>query len=200
MNAFLRTYCSCCFKRQDPTFDYDEIDDLEFEQLLNSSFQQKTVWDSITGMFRWNYTAVPTYDTDLVGEVEESAREYTREEVNAITLRATRTEHVQIPSSIPPMSNQQLSSHEQSVAEKSWRETDPLHAHRVNTPTLTPIERAVRAAVEDLSPTSTGILDVQPTTDPNAEFLLNSESLGKSPDDEQFDPKLLQILTKKSGN
>jgi hypothetical protein len=200
MNAFLRTYCSCCFKRQDPTFDYDEIDDLEFEQLLNSSFQQKTVWDSITGMFRWNYTAVPTYDTDLVGEVEESAREYTREEVSAITLRATKTEQVQIPSSIAPMSSHQLSSNGKSIVEKSWRETDPLHAHRVNSPTLTPIEKAVRAAVEDASPASTGILELEPSPDPNAEFLLHAEALGKSPDDEQFDPKLLQLLTKKPGN
>jgi hypothetical protein len=109
------TCCTACCRfwkpRQYPVFDYDEIDDLEFENLLSTPGpagpfappQPPSIWTNIASLFGFHrgsprspgYTAVPTYDTlrrigdtgDVLDGQEnmEDAEMLTQERISEIT-------------------------------------------------------------------------------------------------------------------
>ncbi|KAI8900857.1 hypothetical protein BC833DRAFT_210908 [Globomyces pollinis-pini] len=97
--------CLCCFQsnRQLPIYDYDEIDDLEFENLLarpgTSPFSQQqprnSIWNDLAALFRFksknsknSYQSVPTYDQqDLLFDQDQQtdAELLTPEQISMMT-------------------------------------------------------------------------------------------------------------------
>jgi hypothetical protein len=76
---FLKQYL-CCFKQNPPIFDYDEIDDLEFEQLLGNT----TVYDD-SRFYEAEMIVNPAeYTIEISSDDEVAAKEYTREEIDRI--------------------------------------------------------------------------------------------------------------------
>lgn len=105
-----KSCCSCCpwKQRQYPIFDYDEIDDLEFENLLSAPgtgpFQTQnqppsSFWTTLASLFgvksnRRGYEAIPSYNADrieqdvLYGQEDlHDAQLLTQEQVSNITSK-----------------------------------------------------------------------------------------------------------------
>jgi hypothetical protein len=89
LSQILKIYL-CCFKQQPPIFDYDEIDDLEFEQLLgNTTSQYDTTYEpEMTVQLDYNY--------EISSDEELEAREYTREEIDKITSKVVEPKLIDV--------------------------------------------------------------------------------------------------------
>jgi hypothetical protein len=63
--------CWCCSRRREPSFDYDEMNDMEFDYLLtsNASLRRKNrFWSRVARLFSTKqdrYTPIPTYGSSL---------------------------------------------------------------------------------------------------------------------------------------
>ena len=167
--------CPCCFwrQRQYPIFDYDEVDDLEFENLLTAPGPgpftppptQTAFWTRIASLFGFHpstsnnrgYEPVSSLgrgDDLLVDQYDAAeARLLTQEQVAAMTN---------------PFINYTVT-------------------HKMNT-AATDESSPVELDSQEMAKTNTISIASQNSTSP----LENQES----PDQEMFDPKLLSTLTK----
>jgi hypothetical protein len=105
--------CCCCYwkQRQNPIFDYDEFDDMEFEDLVESAVvepQGHTIWTSIASLFRFKpisnqvissgYQSLNQFpernDNDILYGQEElqDAKLLTREQVSLINSNTQNME------------------------------------------------------------------------------------------------------------
>lgn len=195
----------CCFKqRQYPSFDYDEIDDLEFENLLNEGGtggfgqqQEPSIWNSIASLFRFSpngysrttYQPLPTFDTTredvLFGqESQATAQLLTNEQVSKLTSFPIPTPSSLQISLIPPSPVKQEPPNTAIMSAIDESEFFSTKVSPKNTKGKSKISDPLNVKQLGQSLSSTGDIIPEVKEVPEIEV------------EEVFDPKLLETLSK----